>query len=611
MRPLKSAVLVANKIFATLSRTPEQFGEKACKRVYTEMNSARLIVAFAVALCLFVIPSAASATVTTTNITTPADNSIVVWDSRTDTGTSSIVGTAPGATDGDLVDILCYGSHGFVNVIAEDVPVTAGAFSLTDLSSGAGGFCRLRAVPADTTPANTPTPFAGPLVEIDEISLSLENPEDPGNLKPTGFYVYAGQIDASMNWGAAGDGGFEGELVDLATFSATEEVFDGTHHFNGLNGGNTESPIQIDGVNGWLTTNLSGAGYINQPNFPTLSIDPIIDTQTGDMTLYTSEGLITCTNDTTEWWVSGQECPPLLETGVRLDRSIKQSEKGGKAVVVDRWVSIDGQPHTISLKYREEFRFDDDEAPAAQFQFPGHSPITSPADGSTVSGPFPDNSMIYVNDPAYPDGSTLAGRAGIKMRNGADSAFFYADGFDTPEFALVYANRTIPAGGALEITTEFYQAFSQARLEELAAVSGGGGTNPPADTPALPTITGAKRAKATASRGKKPRVTISTSRSVNCPAGGSACTATAALTTKIKTRVKGKTRTKTVKLGTFEFEIPAGTSKRLVFKLPASSTKHLRKKSFNVENLIVTKAGTGREVSVKDSYTVKPPKIKK
>lgn len=573
------------------------------------MNPARILVIALAAIGLLAIPSLASAAVTTTTITSPADGSIVVWDDRTDTGTSSIVGTAPGASDGDLVDILCYSSHGYVDAIAQDVPVAAGAFSLVDLSSGSGRICRLRAVPADTEPADT-TPFAGPLVEIDEIWVNLENPFDPGNLKTTGFGVYAGQIDGSMYWNAAGDGGFEGELVDLTTFSATEEVFDGTHHFNGLNGGNTESPIQIDGVNGWLTTNLGGSAYENEPNFPLLTIDPTIDTQTGDMTLETSEGLITCTNDTTEWWVSGQECPPLLETGVRLDRTITQSEKGGKAVIVDRWVSTDGQPHTISLKYREEFRFVDSESPAAQFRFPGHSPIVSPLNGATVSGPFPDNGMIYVNDPAYPDGSTLVGRAGIKMRNGADSAFFYSDGFDTPEFALVYANRTIPANGALEITTEFYQAFSEARLAELAAIPGDGPA--PAGPSAEPTITGAKKAKATASRGKRPRVTISTSRSVNCPAGGSACSATAALSTKIKTRVKGKTRTKTVKLGTFKFEIPAGTSKRLVFKLPARSTKYvLRKKSFNVENLIVTKAGTGREVSTTDNYSVKPPKLKK
>lgn len=568
-----------------------------------------IVLAASIAL-FFAFPSLASATVTTTTITSPAEGEIVVWDARTDTGTSSIVGTAPGAIDGDLVDILCYSSHGFVNAIAADVPVAAGAFSLTDLSNGSGGICRLRAVPADTEPANTPTPFAGPLVEIDEISLNLENPFDPANLKATGFSVYAGQIDGSMYWNAAGDGGFEGELVDLTTFSATEEVFDGSHHFNGLNGGDDESPIQVDGVNGWLTTNLGGSAYENEPNFPLLSIDPTIDPQTGNMTLETSEGLITCTNDTTEWWLPGQECPPLLETGVRLDRTITQSEKGGKAVVVDRWVSIDGQPHTISLKYREEFRLGPTESPAAQFQFPGRSPITSPPNGSTVSGPFPDNSMIYVNDPAYADGSKEVGRAGIKMRNGADSASFYSDGFETPEFLLIYANRTIPADGALEITTEFYQAFNQARLEELAAIPANDPA--PAGPPAEPTITGARKAKATASRGKRPRVTISTSRSVNCPAGGSTCTATAALTTKIKTRVKRKLRTKTVKLGTFKIEIPAGTSKRLVFKLPASSTTYFhRKKKFAVENLIVTKAGTGRETSTTDSYSVKPPKFKK
>lgn len=606
---MKSAVLVPNNISRIVPPIAEPRGEKACKSLYTNLNSIRILVFVLAAIGLLAIPSLASATVTSTSITSPADGEIVVWDSRTDIGTSSILGMAPGATDGDLVDILCYSPKGYVDPIAEDVPVSSGQFTLVDLSGASGRICRLRAVPADTEPANTPTPFAGPLVEIDEISLNLENPADPGNLKPTGFSVYAGQIDGSMNWNAAGDGGFEGELIDLATFSATEEVFDGTHHFNGLNGGNTESPIQIDGVNGWLTTNLSGAGFINEPNFPLLTIDPTIDTQTGDMTLETSEGIITCTNDTTEWWISGQECPPLLETGVRLDRTITQSEKGGKAVVVDRWVSTDGQPHTISLKYREEFRFVDSESPAAQFRFPGHSPITSPLDGATVSGPFPDNSTIYVNDPAYADGSTLVGRAGIKMKSGADSAFFYSDGFDTPEFALVYANRTIPANGALEITTEFYQAFSQARLEELAGPPGG---TPPTDSPAKPTITGALKAKATASRGKRPRVTLTTSRSVNCPATGQSCTTTVNLTTKTKVRVKGKTRTKTIKLGKLTVEIPAGTSKRLAIKLPASSTKYFRrKKSLQVDALIVSKARTGSEASATDSYTVKPPKFKK
>lgn len=585
------------------------------------------------ALSLFVIPSVASAAVTTTTITSPADGEIVVWDSRTDTGTSSIAGTAPGASNTDVVDILCYEpGDADPDLVADDVPVTGGQFSHSDLSWASGSLCRMRAVPDDTVPLDT-SPFPGPLVEINEIRLQLENPDDDQNLKPNRWGVYTGQFGGRMEWSAAGSCPFESSLVDLTAFTETEAVFYCSHRFNGLNDleqdvDPPESPIQIDGDDGWTTANLIGAAFENDPGFPALTFSPSIDLVNGNVEVEASEGIVTCTGDEPDWWAPDQSCPPLLDTGVRLDRTITQSHAGTKAVVRDRWVSTDGQPHTISLDYREDFEFTNDGSSDARFLFPGPTTYDGPTEATVVPGPIAEGSMIYAFDPSFADGSTEVGRAGIKLVSGADSAAFESDDPEAPRLVLGYANRTIPAGGALEITTEFYQAFTRARIDELAAGApdvpgdsgngggggtGGGGTPPPTDTaPAQPTITGAIGAKSTASRAKRPRVTISTTRSVNCPATGNACSATVALTTKVTVRSKGKTKTKTVKLGNYSFNIPAGQSRKLSFKLPSSATKYFRGKgSLKLSGLITAGATGGSPVVADDVYKVKPPKFKK
>ncbi len=538
-----------------------------------------------------------------------------MFDARTSVGTTEIAGLAPGASDGDLVDVRCYTPRGYSWPGASNVPVSGGSFSLPSsaLSDFAGSLCRLRAVPAGEEPSDT-SPYTGPMVEIDEVSLQLENPYDSGNLKPNRFNVRAGQFAGRMEW-SSGSCPLTSNLVDIPNFDETEEIFDCAHRFNGLNDEPTQSPIQVDGTNGWLTSNFIGSAYENEPNFPGLSISPTINSTNGNLQLEASEDLTTCTNDTAEWWVGGQECPPLLGTGVRLDRTVTQSHSGSKAIVRDRWVSTDGQPHTISLRYRERFQLTKDGSPDARYLFPGGETYDEPANGTLVPGPIAADGTIYVFDPSIADGSTEVGRAGIKLVSGADSAEFESDGYDAPKIILNYVDRAIPAGGALELTTEFYQAFSQARLEALAAGApdDGDSTPPPTGEPPLkPTITGALGVSTAASRKKPSRVTVTTKRKVNCPAGGSACAATVALTTKVKVRSGRKTVTKTVKLGNFSFSIPAGGAKQLRFTLAAKHTKHFRaNRSLKVSALITASAGSGDAVVVTDRYTAKRPTFKK
>jgi hypothetical protein len=118
-----------------------------------------LLVAATAATCTS-MTAAAAAAVGTTSVDVPADETRLLYDADLGAGAAAnqltVAGTAPSATDGELVDILCtfaerWGEAGFVTV-AQDVSVAAGSFrTKVPLQRLAGHTCHLRAVPAGVT----------------------------------------------------------------------------------------------------------------------------------------------------------------------------------------------------------------------------------------------------------------------------------------------------------------------------------------------------------------------------------------------------------------------------------------------------------------------------
>ena len=129
---------------------------------------------------LALMPAAASATVTQTSVTSPANKSNLL-PLNTDMNVFSpfselinVSGTAPGASDGDQLDVRCYNANGQFIPGPGTITVTVnnGKWTTADLfpfgagfpisvggpvknapaSGGLGTMCNLRAVPAGTNP---------------------------------------------------------------------------------------------------------------------------------------------------------------------------------------------------------------------------------------------------------------------------------------------------------------------------------------------------------------------------------------------------------------------------------------------------------------------------
>ena len=138
------------------------------------MPGLRIAATFTALVALAVAPAAAqAAAVTSTQITSwtsqnpttpPSNPYLISLDNPPNATTVTVNGDAPGASDGDEVDVVCYyGAAPSVAKLAGPLVVhgqtfTTGAVALKPI---AGHACRLRAIPANTETGPELDNFAG------------------------------------------------------------------------------------------------------------------------------------------------------------------------------------------------------------------------------------------------------------------------------------------------------------------------------------------------------------------------------------------------------------------------------------------------------------------
>src|SRR5437016_9212452 len=124
------------------------------------MRTTRLAAALAATIAMLVIPGAALADPTGSQITAPADPAFITYNDDSP-NELHVAGTTSGGSGN--VDLRCYSGASSVP-IQKNVTVTNGAFSVdvkltAPLMWSLGGpdpYCVLRAVPSGTTPAAPP-----------------------------------------------------------------------------------------------------------------------------------------------------------------------------------------------------------------------------------------------------------------------------------------------------------------------------------------------------------------------------------------------------------------------------------------------------------------------
>lgn len=414
---------------------------------------------------------------TTSNITVPGGPAYVITSSTSKT--IAISGTT-GGTSGDAADIRCYYDGDSESaLLAEGVPIEAdGSFSAPAVSlSAAPRLCRLRALPATSNPANF-SGNTGPVLAKSEDFRYLIG----GGPEFSDFYFYGQQLSGAIDYDSAGSCGLgDGYLFDAAALERTTITwFCNDALYGSDKNSGTRSEVQVDGADAYLhaAANSEAAGY------PTLTYTYSQDPVSGDLTIEESGELAECPAGIYPSTLAN--CPTYVDTGVRLDRTIHQSDDGLLSTITDRFVSTDGEPHSVdTLADNTQYFGPGGAQPDGQhisYRFPGADPVVSPAAGEAISfanGP----GTLYLSVDGAADGDRETGRGAIVFDDSASPATFTRRSPYESEFHF-HQTATVPAGGSATKRFAYAQAYNQAEVEALAHKAEAAFAEPPPVTPA-------------------------------------------------------------------------------------------------------------------------------
>lgn len=504
-------------------------------------SRSRFVVPAAAAAALLALPSAASATVTQTHVTSPADDTISTSTFSDLSGifglpdtddTITVTGLAPGADDGDEITLVCTTS-------------TAGQPQIVTLNWDEGGYvedgkftatgvvrpplpCRLRAVPygweddptdidsftgprllgggfGDLTDDEGPLPFSAWLAFRSQrrgLGYHL-------GIAPTAEIVGDGGLSGPFG-GLLGSGGLlESTTVEdtdlrIAFFlSGTLSPFAAPLDLP-LAGRVAPDPFALENapivVDGRYAMPLAQVG-----DRRSRVVSQTTDPANGDIRVVTRTpiGLISLTDD---------ESVSAEDSGLDLERTIVQDHDGRQITYSDVVASVDGRAHQVELRYGAGtlptgFDNDLDVAEPASFRVPwaaSGDAYVVPTD-ETAFGPAPSGAAtIWMHAPRLqpaPDEELLRRRASTRqtaLPPRAEGAVTYdappSDGrFVSGDYFVARFIRDVPAGGSTSVRHTYSQDITEAGLAELVRDARGENTpTPPAvlgnqDTAPLPT----------------------------------------------------------------------------------------------------------------------------
>lgn len=412
---------------------------------------------------------AAVAAVTSSQITSPAGTSFAIADHDAP-NTIAVSGTSNGG-DLDRVDLNCFYNVGGVRRsarLAADVDLdSSGNFSVAaaTLANIEDRVCRLRAVPAGEDPPDL-TLFSGPVMATGE-RQTFKVSGGPNDGVTTDYYIWGQQLTGGIEYASAGACGISDSFLYDADFDATTSTFACAGYWNSFNvplGRGTRSEVQVDGANAYVP---AGAGGINDEasGFPALTYSYSHNPLNGDLTIEESDPIVKCSSGV--FPPDNSNCPSFASTGVRIDRTIEQTEDGHLVTITDRFVSTDGQAHTLDLLTENDQDFGGGNGLNVAYRFPGEASYSTHAAGDVV--PFPDGvpGTVLIEVDGSPDGDPSTGRGAIVFDRPSSPATF---NYVTSSVSEFYFHQTVnvPAGGSIVVRLAYVQAYTQAEVDALA-----------------------------------------------------------------------------------------------------------------------------------------------
>lgn len=446
----------------------------------------RIAVMASVVAALAIAPGIASATVTQSEITSPADGAYLQSSDNLPNPTTLFVsGTATGASIGDLVDIVCYygasPSH-YELLTTTTTPLLvghAGAFSTPTgaqappLSRIAGHACRLRAIPAGEESKSDTGSFAGPHIAVSEAGLpSAEITDGPNSGHNYNFYVNGTTFTGTAGWGAAGAcGPFAAPLDQSFGIGNFAINCAGSLLGDNLPVGASRSEVQVDGQNAYDAasaqslfprTNGLENGSEDLPGFPSLGASAKWSPANGLVSSQSTESWVVCQGGVA-YPPTILTCPSFAGAGVTLQRNVTMNEGGQVVTMTDTWSSADGAAHNLDLLYDDRVGLDTSSAERG-YELPGQSGFTPYSAGETISGPSaaPGSVLVRTNLGA-PDGDSSEGVGAITFSN-APSDFVFAGNNELEEHDVLH----VPASGSTSLSYIYSVGYTVADVEAEA-----------------------------------------------------------------------------------------------------------------------------------------------
>ena len=434
----------------------------------TRIRPAAAALAGALAVGGLVVTPTAQAAITGSQITTPTDPSFLVADETAATQTFAISGTTSGGNPAtDKVDVRCY-YDGTSALVAKNVALGANrSFSVpaADLTKILDLTCRLRAVPAGSSPANL-TPYAGPLLGVGERDSSTVG-GGPNNGKVYDYYLYAAQKTAAFDYVSLGSCGLkDGYLFDPSYALTTSTFFCNAGLFPGEAGTeSTRSELRIDGANAY-TPAAAQSIDANGSGLPALTYSFGVDAHTGNLTVHETNPLVKCADAT--YPPTTVSCATFISTGVTDNRTITQDHDGHIAWISDVFTGTDGKAHSLDLLWDNSqlFRGKSGDSTQVEYAFPGHSGYSTHLAGDALALPTSSPGTILARMHGAADGDTSTGQGAIVYDRPATSASFTSVSTAASEFAL-HQTATVPAQGSTRFRFAYAHDYHAANLASL------------------------------------------------------------------------------------------------------------------------------------------------
>ncbi|HEY1595190.1 MAG TPA: hypothetical protein VGF74_07330, partial [Thermoleophilaceae bacterium] len=450
------------------------------------------LLALACAVCvLVVLASPAFADITTSDITSPADGTVITFNSETP-DTVTVSGTSNGGA-ADQLRIDCYYGDTSSPIVRGVAVMANGSFSASIATTDFLNLwqpCVLRAAEdIDATPVAPPgttSTFSGPTIRVDGTQLTrIAGGPNDGNVED--FYLQNIQSQGGFDFHSTGYCGlYDSFLWDPTTFEPATPLFFCNDNLLLANGDlgtpdpgtipATGSELTVDGANAFLPGAISDPWpdtttdpQLN-PGVPALGFTPAFASSTHAASFSESSSAVRCAPAPATFPPDGTSCSSFVNTGVRLDRTAAVTNDGLLATIRTRWSSTDGASHQLHLEIENDQHAAGNDI-AYVFPWVSASYATESL-GATVPGPPSGPGQVFVTASlAHGDDGTVPHGVIVFSRPPKDERFIDDEtgmGGAVSSFLAEY-DLTVPAAGSVSLAFAYGQAFSQSQANALGS----------------------------------------------------------------------------------------------------------------------------------------------